>query len=73
MLQKIKKYDCCDNIDETGLFFNLQHRECPTFHGDSHHGGKFKKAFTVLHVFNDDDSDITITIGSLIITHQQMH
>jgi hypothetical protein len=42
MVQEIKEYDRCDafNADEIGLFFNLQHSKCLTFHGDSCHGGK---------------------------------
>lgn len=43
LLQKIKKYDRCDDVDETGLFFNLQHCKCLTFHGDSHHGKENSK------------------------------
>jgi len=64
MTQKIKEYDHCDDVDETGLFINLQHCKCLTLHGDSHQGEKFKRAFTVLHAFNDDGSDKTITAGN---------
>lgn len=44
MLQKIKKYDRCDEVDETGLLFNLQQCKCLTFHGNSHHGEKIQKS-----------------------------
>jgi hypothetical protein len=43
MLQETNKYgpfEAC-NADETGLFFNLQHSKCLTFHGGSCHGGKY--------------------------------
>jgi hypothetical protein len=64
MLQKIKKFDCCDDADETGLFLNLQYCKCLLSMATPTMVKKFKKTFTVLLAFNDDGSDKTITIGN---------
>jgi len=63
MLQKFKKQDHCDDVDETDLFFNLQHCVLLSMATPAM-VKKFKTAFTVLHTINNDGSDKTITVGN---------